>query len=182
MRNPLDLARPDTSPRARPSVSPSCESLEARSLLSGVSTAFQVTQDWGSGFQASMSITNAQSSDVNNWQLEFDYPANITSIWDAKIVSHTGDHYVLQGAGWNNNLPAGGTVSFGFLGSPGNTSASPSNYRLNGAPLGSALPSLSIGDASALAPSSGSTLLNFPVKLSAASNTPVSVHYNTVDG
>ncbi len=165
-----------------PALLPPASRLKLERCFLAVSTTFQVTQDWGSGFQASMSITNAQSSDVNNWQLEFDYPANITSIWDAKIVSHTGDHYVLQGAGWNNNLPAGGTVSFGFLGSPGSTSASPSNYRLNGAPLGSALPSLAISDASAVEPSSGSTLLNFPVKLSAASNTPVSVHYTTVDG
>ncbi len=182
MRNPLEFSRPGRSSRPDPWVIPPCEALEARCLLSAVSATYQVTQDWGSGFQASITVSNPQPVPVNNWRLEFDYAASITSIWDARIVSHTGTHYVVEGAGWNDNLPAGGSISFGFLGTPGSSSAEPSNYVLNGAPLGTVLPTLSIGDASIQAPDSGSTLLSFPVSLSSASKNPVSVLYTTVDG
>ena len=69
------------------------EQLEDR--LAPAAVNFAVTQDWGSGFQASLTIANAASaSPVTNWQLEFNYSANITSIWDAKIVSHVGTDYV----------------------------------------------------------------------------------------
>ena len=56
---------------------------------------------------------------------------SITSIWDATIVSHTGNHYVIGNAGWNSTIPAGGTASFGFNGSPGNVTIVPTNYLLH---------------------------------------------------
>jgi hypothetical protein len=163
------------------------ETLEVRSVPSGATASFAVVQDWGSGFQAALSLVNNQSTNVNNWRLEFDYAANIDSIWDATIVSHTGTHYVIAGAGWNNTIAAGGTVSFGFNGSPGHTTAAPSSYLLNGAPLsgGSGVPSvptLSVGDVAITEPSSGSTPLKFTVSLSAAASTPVTVQYATADG
>ncbi|HEU5118456.1 MAG TPA: cellulose binding domain-containing protein [Isosphaeraceae bacterium] len=182
MRNSLEFSRPTRLSRREPAVLPPCEALEARCLLSALAATFQVTQDWGSGFQASISISNTQMVSVDNWRLEFEYDALITSIWDARIVSHTGTLYVVEGAGWNNNLSAGGSISFGFLGSGGSSSVEPSNYVLNGAPLGTVLPTISIGDASTQVPVAGSALLDFPVSLSSASKTPVSVRYTTVDG
>lgn len=182
MRNPPDLPGRGTPSRARASAGLPRETLEGRSLSSGVTATFQTGQNWGSGFQAFLSIHNTQAGPVKNWRLEFDYDAAVTWIWDAKIVSRSGSRYVLEGAGWNNDLPARGTVSIGFLGSPGNTSAQPSNYLLNGAPLGTILPSLSVTGACTVAPQSGSSLLSFPVSLSSPSSMPVSVHYATVDG
>ena len=79
--------------RARKNARPEAESLELRQVLSGVSASFAVTQDWGTGFQGALSLTNGQTTAVKNWVLEFDYAAGIDSIWDAKIVSRSGDHY-----------------------------------------------------------------------------------------
>lgn len=169
-------------------VRPHYEMLEVRSVPSGVTASFAVTQDWGSGFQAALSLVNNQSSSVTNWRLEFDYGASIDSIWDATIVSRTGTHYVVAGAGWNNTIAAGATVSFGFNGSPGHTTAAPANYVLNGVPLsggsggGASVPTLSVGDMAITEPSSGSMPLNFTVSLSAAASTPVTVQYTTADG
>ena len=174
--------------RKRRSVLPSNQSvqveiLEVRSLLSGVSVGMTVTSDWGSGFQAQMQLTNTQSTSVANWKLEFDYSANISSIWDAQIVSHTGNHYVIQGLSYDQNLPALGNVAFGFVAN-GSSTAIPTNYQLNGAALGNtvALPTLSIANSSVTESATTSVNEPFVVSLSAAASTPVTVAYSTSDG
>ena len=171
-------------PRRRRRARPMYETLEVRMVPSGVVASFAVTQDWGSGFQASLSLANGRTTSVNNWTLEFDYNATIGGIWDASIVNHTGNHYIIRGAGWNNDLAAGGVVSFGFLGSPGQTTAAPANYVLNGVPLtgdAPATPSLSINDASAVEPVSGDSPMSFTVGLSSPASGTVTVDYATSD-
>ncbi|MDG3005072.1 cellulose binding domain-containing protein [Paludisphaera mucosa] len=158
-----------------------------RTVLSGVAAAFAVTQDWGSGLQATVTLTNRQSAAVADWVLEFDYTAGITQIWDAQVVSHVGSHYVIRGAGWNGTLAGGGTVAFGLIASPGGSTAAPSNYRLNGAPLDGAAPppatpTLRVDDAAAVEPSSGSTPLAWTVSLSSPSASAATVRYATSNG
>ncbi len=93
---------------------------------------FSVTTDWGSGFGANIAITNSQSTALNNWNLAFDFAHNISSIWNAQVTSHIGNHYVIAPAAWNNSIAPGATVSFGFNGDPGNVTDTPINYVLGG--------------------------------------------------
>lgn len=93
---------------------------------------FTVTDDWGSGFGANITVTNPGTAAVKSWTLAFDFAHNITSIWNAQVVSHVGNHYVISNAGWNDTIDAGKSVSFGFNGSPGNVKDTPLNYALNG--------------------------------------------------
>ena len=46
--------------------------------------SFEVTSDWGSGFGGQITITNNQSTPINNWPLAFD--------WDRTITQHLGRH------------------------------------------------------------------------------------------
>jgi aryl-phospho-beta-D-glucosidase BglC (GH1 family) len=93
--------------------------------------SFSVVNDWGSGFQGSITITNGQATAINGWTLSFDYDRQITQIWNAVIVSHVGNHYVIQPASWDQTIAAGGNVSFGFLGGPGNVTDQPTNVVLS---------------------------------------------------
>lgn len=180
------LSFDDAMTRARKGLSIGVEALEARTMLTaGVAANYAVVNDWGSGFQAELKLDNQQSVAVQGWQLEFDMARNITSIWDAKIVSHVGDHYVIVGASWDNDLGANSAVSFGFVASGSGVGSTPQNYLLNGAPLDgqpTPLPSLSIGDVSQAEGNSGTTNFNFDVALSAPSTDPVTVQYSTADG
>ena len=63
-----------------------------------VSASFQVASDWGAGFVASIKINNDQPTPILNWRLEFDFPYQITEIWNARIFSHVGDHYAIDNA------------------------------------------------------------------------------------
>lgn len=142
---------------------PTLDGLEDRQLLSGIGTppaqvaaygievTFRKVSDWGSGFTGEMTIKNNGTTSLNGWTLAFDFPAEITSIWNAQIVSHVGNHYVLKDMGYNANISAGGSTSFGFNGTPGNLSAEPTNITVNGnQPAPAPPPSITVGDVSVL--------------------------------
>jgi cellulase/cellobiase CelA1 len=99
-----------------------------------VQVRFAITSDWGSGLTADFVIDNHGSTSVDHWTLAFDWRAEITDIWNAKIVSHTGDRYVIEDESWSRRLEPGGHVDFGVTGSPGNDRAGPSHYTVNGEP------------------------------------------------
>ncbi len=165
---------------------PSFETLECRTLLAvDVTPSFIITEDWGSGFQGQIRLDSQQAAAITPWRLEFDWAANITSIWDATIESRVGQHYTIVGAAWNNALPGQGTVQFGFVANPGGSPSGPTNYRLNGSPLGSTtptLPSVSIGDIRVLEGHSGTRNAMFTVRMSQASDIPVTVAWQTAPG
>ena len=145
---------------------------------------FVVTDDWGTGFVADMSFTNTGAEAFDGWTLEFDFAHQITNIWNAVILEHTGDHYVVGPESYNRQVAPGASVQFGFQGTPGNVVDGPANIMLNGEPVGSdpALPSLAIGDVSVFEGDSGNVIASFVVSLSAASQETVEVDYATADG
>jgi len=152
------------------------------------SLAYTVTSNWGSGFNGAMTVT-AGSSALTSWTVEFDSTANITNIWNATIVSHVGNHYVVSNAAYNGQVGAGQSASFGFQATAGSSGTAASGFVINGVPAGGGspppaptLPTLSIADASVMQSNSATTELAFTVSLSAASMTPVTVAYATSDG
>ena len=92
--------------------------------------SFATSSDWGTGFVAGITIKNTGTTALNGWTLSFDFDRNITSIWNAVIVSHVGNHYVIANAAWDATIPPGGTVNFGFQGVTGNVTSGPTNYAL----------------------------------------------------
>lgn len=162
---------------------PSLERLEGREVPAGISVVYNTTQDWGSGFQGSVVIKNDTAAPINNWKLDFDWGASISSVWDASVSTHSGSHYMVTNAGWNGVIAAGGSVSFGLVGAPGAVAgAKPGNYLVNGVPVGQASPAVpvvSVADAKVTEGNAGNSSLVFPVTLSAPSATSVTVAYTT---
>jgi endoglucanase len=147
------------------------------------SITFTDSNDWGSGFIGSVSITNTSASTQNGWTLAFDLAENITNIWNAVIISHVGTHYVIGNASWNAAIAPGSAISFGFQADGGNP-VLPTSFTLNGAAVsGTApLPALAVSDTAVNEGSAGSHAAQFTVSLSAASTSAVTVHYATKDG
>jgi aryl-phospho-beta-D-glucosidase BglC (GH1 family) len=156
-RSGRSLSPSRTAPGSRRrSRRPVVEDLEGRVLMAGPDSSplvqFRVVNDWGSGFQASVSVTNTRSVPISGWTIEFDFAPSLTSVWDAKLVSRQGAHYVLKDAGYDSVIAPGATQSFGFLASPGRPASPPSSYIFNGVPVGQDTPppTISIADASAI--------------------------------
>ncbi|MGQ0583323.1 MAG: Calx-beta domain-containing protein [Reyranella sp.] len=151
----------------------------------GASLDYDVGSNWGSGFTGNMTV-GAGAGGLNGWTVEFNASFNITSIWNAEIVSHVGDHYVVRNAGWNGQVAGGRDVSFGFQATPGSGGTAASGFMINGIAAGDdpapVLPSLSVADATVAEGNSGTHELAFTVTLSAASTSPVTVAYSTGNG
>ncbi|KEK24361.1 glycosyl hydrolase family 18 protein [Bacillus gaemokensis] len=77
---------------------------------------FAVTSNWENGYNFSIIIKNTGTTPIKNWNLEFDYNGSLTQVWDSKLVSNTKNHYVITNAGWNGDIPAGGTITIGGAG------------------------------------------------------------------
>jgi aryl-phospho-beta-D-glucosidase BglC (GH1 family) len=161
------------------------ERLEDRSTPA-VTARFDVFSDWGAAFQGQIRLDNSGPAAVTNWRLEFDFDRTIFNIWNARIVSRTGNHYVIDNAGYNGTIGVNSNQAFGFLANPGNITVGPSNFVLNGVPLGGGgsgnLPTVSVSPTSLTEGDTGSAPATFSVALSAASTAPVSVNYATAAG
>lgn len=91
---------------------------------------YRVDNDWGSGFTASVTVTNNTDTVLEEWVLEFDFAREITNIWNGVIESREDSHYVIRNAGYNANIGVGESISFGFNGMEGTTEDIPENYSL----------------------------------------------------
>ncbi len=147
------------------------------------SVSYAVTNDWGAGHNAAMTVT-AGSTALNGWTVEFDSPAQITNIWNAQITSHVGTHYVISNMAYNAKVAAGQSTSFGYQATPGAVASTPTNLKVNGVAVGTppVAPTVSIADVSVAEGNSGTSNANFTVSLSGASTTPVTVGYSTANG
>lgn len=90
------------------------------SISSEVSTdryrvSYVTVQEWDTGAQAEIIIENISGKVIEDWSLEFDTDLVFTEIWNAKIVSHEGNHYVLQNADDSQNIGVGEALVVGLL-------------------------------------------------------------------
>nr|WP_221470760.1 glycosyl hydrolase family 18 protein [Allocatelliglobosispora scoriae] len=95
-----------------------------------VTATYSTDSAWGTGIQGKFTINNGSSAAISTWTIKFDLPATsvVSSAWDA-TVTKAGNTYTAVPT-WNGNVPAGGTVSFGYIASGTGT---PSNCTINGA-------------------------------------------------
>ena len=68
---------------------------------------FTLVNDWGTGFEGRISITNNSDSNIDTWSLQFDFPNQINNIWDAEIEVQEDGSYVIGNARRNREIPAG---------------------------------------------------------------------------
>nr|MCH9640539.1 cellulose binding domain-containing protein [Actinomycetes bacterium] len=149
------------------------------------SVSFVKSSDWGSGFNGDVTVTNTGTQALPDWQVEFDFDGDISSIWNAAIVSKTGNRYLVQGANWNSDVAAGSSTAFGFTA----TAGTPSNFALAGTAIPDdpdpapepGTPLLSVSNTSIDEGNSGTSHLVFNLSMSAPADDIVTVNYRTED-
>ncbi|MFI5065890.1 MAG: cellulose binding domain-containing protein [Streptosporangiales bacterium] len=97
---------------------------------------YDVTQGWGSGFVANISITNSGPDPVNGWTLAFTFPASSESLsggWNG-TWSASGQAVTVTSLSWNATLAAnsGNSADIGFVGANAGAYPSPAAFTLNG--------------------------------------------------
>ncbi len=99
----------------------------------GIEIAYKVNNDWGTAYIAQIEIKNVSGEEIFDWMLEFDYPNSINAFWDAEIISHDGNHYVIKNNEYNAVIEAGQTLVLEFDANceSGNSQETPENYKLD---------------------------------------------------
>ena len=98
---------------------------------SGATATYSVGNNWGSGFVGNIAIAGGTTG-LNGWTLGFDSTATITNIWGASIVSHIGNHYVVQNVSYDSQVSAGTSINIGFQATPGSSGTTLSGLSVNG--------------------------------------------------
>ena len=98
--------------------------------------SYAVTQGWGNGFVANISITDSGPDPIDGWTLAFSFPASsesVSSDWNG-TWSETGQAVTVTSLSWNGTLASdsGNTVDVGFAGANNGAYPSPAAFTLNG--------------------------------------------------
>lgn len=89
------------------------------------------TSDWKTQFNSQFVIKNISEEPIEDWMLEFDFDYDIEKFWNADILSHEGNHYVIKNKVYNADIDIDQAVIFGFTGKPGDVTTEPSDYSLS---------------------------------------------------
>ncbi len=101
-------------------------------LDNNIDMDFNVISRWEDGFNGEITINNISDTTIENWQIQFEFPHNISNIWNATVVSQKDSTYIVKNAGGNNsvNIPVGESVVFGFTGTCEGEISKPRNVKL----------------------------------------------------
>jgi hypothetical protein len=99
------------------------------------SVVYTKTADWGSGFNATITITNNGQKTIKDWSLYmyFPYSINTEQASNARITLLTNSpnpNYLIQNAFWNKELTPGESATFHFSGNEGNLVQEPTDLRV----------------------------------------------------
>ncbi|MEU9837569.1 cellulose binding domain-containing protein, partial [Streptosporangium sp. NPDC048047] len=91
---------------------------------SGCTPSYKLVNSWQGGFQAD--ITLKCTSAVTSWKTSLTYPSGVgvTQVWNATMTA-AGSTYAFANVGYNGSVPAGGSVTFGYIGSWNGTGTPP---------------------------------------------------------
>lgn len=107
--NPTPTPSPTPTPTPTPSASPS---------PAGCTVTWSVTSSWSGGFQLGFTMTNSGSAATNSWNVGYSWPGSqaISQIWDA-ADTQSGAAVSVTSLSYDGAIPAGGSATFGLLGS-----------------------------------------------------------------
>ncbi|UCM89808.1 cellulose binding domain-containing protein [Streptomyces marincola] len=98
--------------------------------------AYRVDNGWGSGFVATVTVTNLGDTPVDGWTLDFTWPEagqSVQGAWNARVTGEGRRVHVTNSEHNAFLAPNGGsTATFGFTGANGGANPLPTAFALNG--------------------------------------------------
>jgi hypothetical protein len=78
---------------------------------------WSVTNSWSGGFQLGFTVTNTGTTPTAGWTIGFSWPGSqaLSQIWSA-TAAQNGAAISVANAGYDGAIPAGGSVTFGLIG------------------------------------------------------------------
>jgi len=98
----------------------------------GCKVAYQANT-WAGGFTGGVTVTNTGATAWQGWTVTFTFGGDqkITNAWNA-TATQSGARVSAVNVGYNGNVAAGASASFGFQGTWSSSSAAPTGFAVNG--------------------------------------------------
>ena len=111
----------------------------AAAATTSCSAAYSVQTDWGTGFTASLTVTNNGTAAITGWTVTWTYAGNqkLSSGWSG-TWSQSGETVTVANASWNGSLSAGSSTQAGANFTYTGTNAAPASVTCT--PAGSTTP------------------------------------------
>jgi Cellulose binding domain/Fibronectin type III domain len=98
---------------------------------------YELSDGWGTGFVANLTITNTGPNAINGWTLAFSFPSDTESVTSSNWNGNwtwSGTNVEVTNLSWDGDLApgSGNTVSLGFVASQNGAYPSPASFTLNG--------------------------------------------------
>ncbi|WP_116510374.1 glycoside hydrolase N-terminal domain-containing protein [Micromonospora sp. B006] len=120
---------PTATPTSTPSPTPTPTPTPTTSspAPSGARATYAITGSWSGGFQAEVTVT-AGATAIRGWTVSWTFPNGqvINQIWSGTHTQN-GANVTVRNVDYNGSLPAGGSTTFGFIGTVGGTNNPPTN-------------------------------------------------------
>lgn len=81
----------------------------------GYEIKFKIS-DWGTSFQAVVTISNTSERPIESWKLNFDGEFGMGNLWDGRKAQTNDTLYAVECCAWNSVIPVDGSCTFGFMG------------------------------------------------------------------
>jgi cellulose 1,4-beta-cellobiosidase len=104
---------------------------------SSCNSSYKENTAWNVGFQGEITVTNNGPA-INGWTVTFTFPVageTIYELWNG-VFTQTGQNVTVTNASYNPNIPAGGSVTFGFNANWTGSHPAPIGITLNGQSCG----------------------------------------------
>jgi endoglucanase len=94
---------------------------------------FAVVDQWNTGFNASITITNTGTSAINGWTVNWTFAdgSKVVNLWNATVSG--ANPYSASNLSWNARIEPGQSVAFGFTGQKGTANAPAPTTTVTGA-------------------------------------------------
>lgn len=79
-----------------------------------IAVSVRITSEWDHHYNTDVTITNLSEEKIDDWEICFPFENSIEHIWNAQVISAEDGEYRIRNAGWNQDIPAGQSVSFGM--------------------------------------------------------------------
>lgn len=88
----------------------------AKEIETGYRLEYHTTGDWGSGFQAEITIINESTQPLEGWSLSLTGNFTMENYWNGEVTQNEDGSYNITHTAWDNSIPAGDSRTIGFVG------------------------------------------------------------------
>jgi cellulase/cellobiase CelA1 len=95
--------------------------------------SYAITNQWDTGFQTAITLTNTSAAGISSWTLQWTFAngQQIINLWNG-VLTQSGAMVTVKNAPYNGTIAAGGNTSLGFTANRNATNAVPTAFFMNG--------------------------------------------------